>query len=430
MKILYLNNFRGFKDTYIPFEDVNFLVGENSTGKSSVLSLIRLMSTYQFWENEDFNTGDIELGSFNELISKNVKGKKEFQLGYHIKESDKQRKRIFNTLLATYKNEKGSPKLNKIRILYGHFNILISISNKQFRYSIKEVSYEINYIKDFIIWVKDTDFNSIPYKIHAMEDDLGIRLSFFDIKYHLKKLLPKEFYVQGLSRPSFLPYSTWIAPIRSKPKRIYESFKLIFSSEGDHVPLLIKLILANQYKERITKDTFSKALENFGNQSGLFDKIEVKNLGKDISSPFILNVSFNGIPLKITNVGYGVGQVLPLLVEILVTRKGQWLSIQQPEVHLHPKAQAALGEFIYEAVSNRDKHFLIETHSDFIIDRFRYCLKNGDRKPTSQVLFFERKEGGNFVTPILIDQQGQYSENQPNSFRDFFINEELNLLTF
>lgn len=430
MKTLYINNFRGFTETYIPIKNVNFFVGENSTGKSSILSILRLISSPFFWNKDDFNLDDVELGFFNELISRNTKGKKEFQIGFHIDDETKnERERAFNTVLVNYKNDKGAPKLSEIRLIVESFNIHINVGEKQLRFFIKEVPYRVECGESFKKWVNDSNFENIPYKILHLDDEFGRRLSFFEIRKFLRDVLTKNVKLNGNARPNFLPYSTWIAPIRTKPKRIYESFKLSFSPEGSHTPLLIKSILNNQFKKNITKEEFSKSIVKFGKQSGLFDKIEVENLGKDMSSPFVLNIYLNGIPLKLTNVGYGVGQVLPLLAEILIALKGRWFSIQQPEVHLHPKAQAALGEFMFEAASEGEKNFLIETHSDFIIDRFRYCLKKNKKKPTSQVLFFERTKNGNRVISIDIDELGQYSEEQPKAFRDFFINEELNLLT-
>lgn len=98
-------------------------------------------------------------------------------------------------------------------------------------------------------------------------------------------------------------------------------------------------------------------------------------------------------------------------------------------MHLHPRAQAALGEFIYDSVKLSAHNFLIETHSDFILDRFRLKILNSKFKIESQVLFFERTKKGNIVTAIEIEENGQYAENQPKTFRDFFITEELNLLS-
>jgi len=427
MKLLYLNNFRGFQNTVIPFRQVNFFVGENSTGKSSILSLLKLMTNVQFWNNDDFNIADIELGFFNELVSNNITGKKTFQIAFHI-DQDTESERPFKTILVNYENKLGAPKLFQIRLLVKNFNILIKVSEKQYRVQIKETNYECNSEESFKTWLKDNDFKNIKYSIFSPTEDFGPRSSFIEIRSFLRTKLPKEL-LTGIVRPNFLPFSTWIAPIRTKPKRIYESFKLAYSSEGDHTPLLIKTVLSNQFKKIISKEAFTTALDKFGKNSGLFDKIDIEILGKDLSSPFVLNVYINGYPLKLTNVGYGVGQVLPLLAEILVSYKNRWFSIQQPEVHLHPKAQAALGEFIFDSAKNQNQNFLIETHSDFIIDRFRNKIKQGKSKVETQILFFERTKKGNIVTPIIIEADGQYSEDQPKTFRDFFINEELNLLS-
>lgn len=427
MKILFLNNFRGFQETFIPFKQVNFLVGENSTGKSSILSLLKLMTLPDFWGNDDFNVEDIELGFFNELVSNNTSDRKNFQLAFHNDEHD----RLFKTIKLNYTNQAGSPRLNEIRILFENMNIIFNIGEKQVRYKIKHVEYQCDSLDNFKIWVNDNNFDHIKYTVVAKDQEryseFNTKFSFIDIKFLLRRTFPKM--NSGLARAAFLPVSTWVAPIRTKPKRIYETFKLVYSSEGIHTPHLIKSILSNQLKKIISKETFSETIEKFGKSSGLFDKIEIEYMGKDLSSPFSLNVFLNGFPIKLTNVGYGVGQVLPLLTEILVSNKFRWFAIQQPEVHLHPRAQAALGDFIFDAVKNKSQNFLIETHSDFIIDRFRTRIKTSKTKYSSQVLYFERTKKGNMVSEIEIEEDGQYAEQQPKSFRNFFINEEISLLS-
>jgi AAA15 family ATPase/GTPase len=66
---IFLDNYRGFSRQFIELTDVNFLVGENSTGKTSFLTIIKLMSDDTFWIETDFNKNGIKLGSFNEIIS-------------------------------------------------------------------------------------------------------------------------------------------------------------------------------------------------------------------------------------------------------------------------------------------------------------------------------------------------------------------------
>jgi predicted ATPase len=105
--------------------------------------------------------------------------------------------------------------------------------------------------------------------------------------------------------------------------------------------------------------------------------------------------------------------------------------VQQPEVHLHPRAQAALGDVFFQAAHAHKKVLFIETHSDFMIDRFR--LNYGPSKPRAdfaQILFFERTGGGNKLTTIKILSDGEYPEDQAAQFRSFFLEEQRKLLGF
>jgi hypothetical protein len=221
----------------------------------------------------------------------------------------------------------------------------------------------------------------------------------------------------------------YIAPIRSKPKRTYdESYRIDFTPEGAHTPYLLRNILRKDGDSVRNKD-LKNLLNLFGKNSGLFDKLYVKPYSNALDSPFTINVNFKGKNFKIINTGYGVSQSLPIVVELLVRNPGAAFAIQQPEVHLHPRAQATLGDLIYYLVVRQNKKFTIETHSDFIIDRFRLnCKRNNKKQISAQVLFFEKTRKGNNAIPISIEKNGQYSEIQPKNFRDFFMNEDLALL--
>src|SRR5690606_37052117 len=84
-------------------------------------------------------------------------------------------------------------------------------------------------------------------------------------------------------------------------------------------------------------------LGTFGANSGLFRDLRVKKLGDAASAPFQLLVKVGTYTANIADVGYGVSQSLPVVVQAIASPPGSTLLIQQPEVHLHPRGQAALG---------------------------------------------------------------------------------------
>ena len=114
MRYIYVDNFRGFTNTLIPIKDVNFLVGENSTGKTSILAAINLMSTMAFWINQDFNTNAFRFGGFQDIVSAESANKKSFRIGfldYRMNPKTEQEQVQFHCSLFTFKEEDGQPSL-------------------------------------------------------------------------------------------------------------------------------------------------------------------------------------------------------------------------------------------------------------------------------------------------------------------------------
>lgn len=443
MPILYVDNFRGFSDTYIPLTDVNFFMGENSTGKSSVLSLFNLLNDTGFWLSQDFNSEEIRLGSFSEIADTN---KDFFKIGvFDLNNSSTKNEDSYKSILMKFKNEKGAPSLSEFSYITKGHSVVVNIGKKSIKYTVRNVSTipedHSQVLVFFKNWIQDVDtsIKSKGYNIIKISSNdrmpIPIIWSIIETELDTKKKNETKSSNKGLSTfdaraaiPSFFGKLCWVAPIRAKPKRTYDNYGIYPSSEGHHAPYILNRILSFSNKSNYKKEVLS-SLESFGLQSRLFESIKTFPFGKDETSPFELDVILNSKKYKISNVGYGVSQILPIIVEMLSRTKNTWYAIQQPEVHLHPRAQAALGEFIYNIHLSENKCFVIETHSEYLIDRFRINInKNQDKKVNSQVLFFERTANGNTVKPIEIDGKGRYSEDQPTAFMDFFIKEEIELL--
>ena len=123
--------------------------------------------------------------------------------------------------------------------------------------------------------------------------------------------------------------------------------------------------------------------------------------------------------------GYGVSQVLPVIIELLRKDAPPVFLLQQPEVHLHPSAQAALGSLFCEVASLRQQ-LIVETHSDHILDRIRMDVRDrkGSLKPDDvSILFFERKGLDVQIHSLRLDEHGNVLDAPPN-YRRFFMKEQ------
>lgn len=425
MEKIYLKNYKGFKNQIIELEDINFLVGENSTGKTSILKIINLLSSAEFWFDFEFNNSEVELGYFDEIITKNIE-EKYIQLALEknssdYREKDKKDSRRFRILLE-FKQQRSVPLIDKIKVSIGKFDVLIKINTKEVTYKIKEISEN-----SFEEWVNDLVFPKNYKRINLPFMRIPFPILLNLIQQEVLSNSEKNYSRNQFQQEKLYNGYKWIAPIRAKAKRIYESYKMNFSPEGDHIPQILRQILTNSNSKE--QKRIISILEKFGKESNLFDKIEIKELGKKNSSPFEINVKYRDLEVKLPNVGYGVSQSLPIIIEILSSTK-TCFSIQQPEVHLHPKAQAAFGSFLFNSLINDKNKFIIETHSDFTINRLRYeLLKHKAKKEIkSKVLFFERNSEGNTISDIRIKTNGSYQDEIPDSYREFFIDEELKLL--
>ena len=216
------------------------------------------------------------------------------------------------------------------------------------------------------------------------------------------------------------------APVRSKPRRTYDPSRTTPDPEGDYVPMY----LANVYfQERRTWNALKGALENFGRAAGLFDEISIRQLGKRESEPFQVQVRKFGGGLKgprrnLIDVGYGVSQVLPVITELLRRDAPPLFLLQQPEVHLHPSAQAALGSLFCQAAGPYSQ-LIIETHSDHLLDRVRMDVRDGATrlKPEDvSVLYFERGELDVRIHSLRLDEEGNVL-GEPEGYRRFFMEE-------
>jgi predicted ATPase len=370
MERFYLDNFRGFSEQYIEIKNVNFLVGENSSGKSSLLLVLNTISYPGFWFNLDFHSGDAQVYSFEDLVSVEAENKSSFRIGcFHEDEKD-------FSFLFEFKSLNGKPIISSGIIEQDKNLFLFYCKKEQVKYKIfknKMISPEM--IKSLPEETGKLDTLPVQMKTSFIPPVILLQMC----EYAIDK---KRNGHQG--KLPIWPI-TPIAPIRSKPKKTYDEPGTAENPEGDHIPYEIRRL------HKANPDII-KNINNFGVYSGMYKKIDIKEYGSDDDAPFRMNFILNKKPINIVNIGYGVSQILPILFT-MYWQDSSIVTIQQPEVHLHPKAQAALGDIFFDlSIGKKRKRLIIETHSDYIIDRFRQKQKKSSDKVSVHTLFFIREK--------------------------------------
>ncbi|WP_316832926.1 AAA family ATPase [Pedobacter aquatilis] len=449
MPILYLDNFRGFSSKYLHLKHINFFVGENSTGKTSILKLLGILSSPSFWRHNVFgeDSEGTSLGTFSEIVSA-LTSRSYFEIGL-IDFKKNEAEKVCAYKFRFIEGEK-FPSIKEFKYIEDGLELQATIEGEilKYRYILSEhISIESDQDEEiFKRWIESNNLIDKAFKRVVSDSKSLTQIIFqlqalinFEQRIHTPNSEPSN--SRRIGFPSILNMMAWFAPTVASPNKTYTQQQLVFVPTGSHIPSVLQDIMPNPDVKKI--------LSRFGQDSGLYDSIEVKNLSPNQAvsarlseieqNAFEIQFSLSKTShqmLNIVNVGYGVSQVLPLIVEAIARPDNTWIVAQQPETHLHPKAQAALGEFIHKTHVQDNQKFVFETHSDYIIDRFRLRLnaayKNSDAKGIgiSQVVFFSRSEHGNDFNIVKIAPDGSYDDNQPENFRDFFLKEQLNLLRF
>jgi hypothetical protein len=153
-----------------------------------------------------------------------------------------------------------------------------------------------------------------------------------------------------------------VRPIRAYPKRyhiIAEETDNLMNANTNHTEGLIAILENRQdVKEEVNK--WLKKKFNI--------EISVKNEKDLIYSIFVKR---DGLSLNLSDVGFGISQVLPILMQIFLAENGSIVIIEQPEIHIHPKAQADLADLCIEVSKNKNLKLIIETHSEAFLKRLR-----------------------------------------------------------
>lgn len=439
-----LKNFRCFREAQAarlaPF---TLLVGENSTGKTSFMALIRaLWDAAYLQQGPDFKDAPYDLGSFDEVAHyRGGRGGRAVtvEAGFDTVPSgarDRARGKSSNGRSCSFEvtfERRGTAPV-PVRWLFARGNVVIEEylsrdRSRRIRLRTTNGEWQWPLPVKFRAHV-DTDGPAVmlfmPLSAMLEDQDIEPLSGSSPITSEDRSQFEQLVIESGFGRHFYVPRPFASAPVRSKPRRTYDPSRPVRDPEGETIPMYLSTAF---FEDRGAWGALKDALERFGQDAGLFDEISVKPLGKRGSEPFQMHVRKRGKRAKgpmrnLIDVGYGVSQVLPVITELFRDDATPMFLLQQPEVHLHPSAQAALGS-LFCRVAAPNRQLVVETHSDHLLDRVRMDVRDGRSGLMPEdvsILFFERGDLDVRIHSLRLDEEGNIL-NAPPSYRRFFMEE-------
>ena len=425
-----LENFKSWKDTGdIALRPITGIFGANSSGKTSLIQALLLMK--QTVDSSDrgivFHFGDrntpVDLGDFESVVYEH---------------------NTQNTLRISLDWKAGEPievaDTNTDRSVVESSHIGFEVTSREEKVRSKkslivdEMSYRVGPVtfgmrrkskSKYEIFADGTDFEFVhnrarasalppPTQCYGFPDHVHVQFTNSDFLPDLEFTLT-----------DFLWGMYYMGPLRTPPERRYAWSGAQPTDVGQSGEYVVEVILASREQdEKIGRGrgrprlTLEEYVALWLKDLGLIHDFRVVRLTE--GSPVYevrIRKSPKSAEVLITDVGFGVSQILPVLALCFYVPKGSTIILEQPEIHLHPAIQSGLADVFIDAWKKRGVQILVESHSEHLLRRLQRRIAEEDVSTDDVGLFFCRADDdGSILDTLELDPYG----NITNWPRDFF----------
>lgn len=442
LKRVEIENFKCFQNKNdIEFGKLTLLTGANSSGKSSIIySILGAIQSGEFPFQFSTNGKYVNMGDFQEIIF-NHNGKEKIRLGFEFELEDNSIHKIETIWIENLSNN--LPKLFEFNSKSDFYSLSVKAKGQKYtidyKYDPEKDPVNKQFPKEFYIKINDLIVNTVKMSKNISNDKNDKKNEQVDFEnmfkemnnlQNIKGLILDEIPIQARNLKKegtvrlkqifntiselFTNYDeniNFISSFRLHPERTYleqTKSKLKVNNFGDgYLDQLIYWETKNKFK--------FKQLINHLKRLNLLESIKSKRLAGgryEIS----VQVKRDGVDTSLSDVGFGISQFLPIIVADLQLPKYSTLFIAQPEIHLHPSVQSAFGDYLTHQIKDSSKNYVIETHSEYLLNKVRLAVVKGELKEDDvKVLFIDNDSNDHTIYKIKFNKKGQII-NAPNNF--------------
>ncbi len=437
LRRLYLENYRAFDRQDIQLSKVNLFFGPNNSGKSALLSAVNLLA--QTLESTDPRTAILlqgkfeDLGSYRDIVYGN-KPERDIKIGFDF---DVKRVRAEEATLGSQSKSRRRRRLVEYyetgslaltfhyrprnrKIIISDTSIELPLGNSTLRTAIREKSKKHS--------VKYADSDLGPYKMKLLNRALefyhflpSLNLYSF-VKFRMPDIrgifnLHSELSDFTEAATQLFKGVEFIGPFRTQAERVYTFAGESPETVGVHGEKAVQTIVSDYFLKSKKRENITRSVSEWLQQTEMAKSIQPR-----ILSPrhfeMLLTHFHSGETQNLADVGYGCSQILPILVAGFSRPAGSTFIVEQPELHLHPRAQAELGTFLYNLVK-RNLQLLVETHSEHLLLRLLSHIASGELSPNDIAVYYvyaDKEDRKKHVKRIPIGSDGMFKEEWPEGF--------------
>ena len=425
---LKLSNFRLFDDEVtVRFRPITVLIGRNNAGKSSVINFLLMLQQSRNDSAAEFLNPEgerVKLGSFKSLKN-SVSEKKFLSFELDIHTSKLPMDKLSEPIKAAHtdESERGPKPDQRTEIRpepQANFTVTASVPyNKvtvgNLRIKIKSNGGFQDERKERIRKTSLSFINEIIRADRMFDEERLLSKKISEIKKisEMRRNLYKHICLSTMIGE--IVSIKHVSPTRVSFSRVVELATPPDDSVGQNGEYAIPHLQRLMGKPDERSDILSAYLESLVD----VEKLEFKGqtLGALGHVTALATNSKTKARSYLSEFGFGVSQVIPVLVQGVLMEPYTQMMVEEPEAQLHPTSQLEMGSYFADLWKKRKVGSIIETHSGNILLRLRRLIAKGDLKPEDvSVAFFDNEAGKSVVKNLDIDSDGAMQEGLPMEF--------------